>query len=177
MRRCVFLPLVVTVIWSYLKCCVFMTGSFSTELSAAGAGAVVCASRAVAPIATSDGSRKPRSRRVHFMTGSFVGPAEAGRGVASGFSRTSFRAACESARDHWQLVNRLRVVSDALRRRELLAIRAERAAADDEQRALVGPRKRDADHTPRRRDHAEVLAVCVEHLHARRRRHIQSPLG
>src|SRR5579863_9120997 len=39
-----------------------MTGSFSTELSAAG-GVVVCA----AAVAASAGSRKPRSRREYFF--------------------------------------------------------------------------------------------------------------
>src|SRR5262245_5598471 len=167
MRRWRFFPLVVTGIWSYLKCCVFMTGSFSTELSAAAAGAVDCASSVAAPSATSDGIRRPRSLREHFMTGSFFGPPEGGL----------FGAAQKAARDHREFVDRLRVVPYAVRRDEFFSVGSERAAADDIECPLVRPGERDADHAARRRNHAEIRASAIEHLHAWRRRHIETTVA
>src|SRR6187402_2830662 len=101
-----------------------MTGSFSTGVSPAGTAGGCCASSLVTPAAMRAGSRKPRSRREHFMVRLLVmaGP--------EGPALRLLCAALESFSEHRQLVDRLRVVSHALGRDELLAVGAERAAAD-----------------------------------------------
>src|SRR5689334_16377587 len=73
MRRCLFLPLVVTGISLYLKDPVFITGSFSTELSAAGAAAgadpLLCAEAVAAAKAPKN---IPMSRREYFIRSPFA---------------------------------------------------------------------------------------------------------
>src|SRR5215468_3309502 len=72
--RLVFFPLVVTGTSSYLNDLVFITGSFSTELSAAGAALpaetdpMLCAEALAAARA---GSSKPRSLREYFIRSPF----------------------------------------------------------------------------------------------------------